>query len=71
MAITGEIDEDALEEKCRLLSSRISASSSRRLESYGAASFAGTAAEYIHSLWHDLTARCSEPGIPGGPVPEA
>ena len=52
--ISGEIDEDALGEKQALLASRISATSDRRLERYGRASFAGTAAEYVHSLWHDV-----------------
>jgi hypothetical protein len=52
--ISGEIDEDALREKRALVASRLSAASSRRLERYGRASFAGTAAEYIHSLWHDV-----------------
>jgi len=52
--IGGEIDEDALREKRALLGGRISAASSRRLERYGCASFAGSAAEYVHSLWHDV-----------------
>jgi hypothetical protein len=52
--IRGEIDEEAFKEKRVLLASRISAASERRLERYGRASFAGTAAEYIHSLWHDV-----------------
>jgi hypothetical protein len=50
----GEIDEEALKEKRALLGSRISAASDRRLERYGEASFAGTAAEYVHCLWHDV-----------------
>lgn len=50
--IGGEIDEDALREKRALLGGRFSATSRRRLERYGCASFAGTAAEYVHSLWH-------------------
>jgi hypothetical protein len=53
--ISGEIDEDALKQKRLLMSGRISDGSSRRLESYGSAYFAGTAAEYIHSLWRDVT----------------
>jgi hypothetical protein len=52
--VKGEIDEEALKEKRALLGSRISAASDRRLERYGRASFAGTAAEYVHSLWHDV-----------------
>jgi hypothetical protein len=52
--VNGEIDEDALREKRALLGDRISAASGRRLERYGRASFAGTAAEYVHCLWHDV-----------------
>jgi hypothetical protein len=55
--IPGEIDEEALQQKRLLFSSRNSAASSRQLERYGSASFAGTAAEYIHSLWHDVGVR--------------
>ena len=62
--VTGEIDEDALKEKRLLLSSRISARSARRLERYGCASFAGTAAEYVHSLWHDVTVRTGPDFLP-------
>jgi len=53
----GEIDEDALKQKRLLLSNRASARSSRRLERYGSASFAGMAAEYVHCLWHDVSVR--------------
>lgn len=53
--ISGELDEDALREKRALQRGRISATSDRRLEHYGRASFAGTAAEYVHCLWHDVT----------------
>lgn len=63
-AISGEIDEDALKQKGLLLSSRLSAGSARRLESYGYASFAGTAAEYIHSLWHDVIVRSGPDFLP-------
>jgi hypothetical protein len=52
--VTGEIDDDALREKRALLAGRISARSDRRLRRYGCASFAGTAAEYVHCLWHDV-----------------
>jgi hypothetical protein len=62
--IPGEIDEDALRQKKALLSGRFSATSSRRLERYGAASFAGTAAEYIHCLWHDVTIRSGPDFLP-------
>jgi len=62
--IPGEIDEDALKQKRLLLSSRISAASNTRLERYGAASFAGTVAEYVHSLWHDVTIRTGPDFLP-------
>jgi hypothetical protein len=52
--VKGEIDEDAVREKRALLAGQISATSERRLERYGWASFAGTAAEYVHCLWHDV-----------------
>ena len=55
--IRGEIDEQALEEKQSLLASRLHARSRRQLARYGRASFAGTAAEYVHCLWHDVSAR--------------
>jgi hypothetical protein len=63
--ISGEIDQDALELKRLLLSSRMSARNASRLERYGCASFAGTAAEYIHSLWHDVTVRSGPDFLPG------
>jgi hypothetical protein len=58
--VTGEIDEYALDEKRSLMASRASARSTRRLERYAAESFARTLAEYIHSLWHDVTVRTGE-----------
>jgi hypothetical protein len=53
--VTGEIDEQALEEKRWLLSSAVLARSRNRLLRYAGASFASTAAEYVHCLWHDVT----------------
>jgi len=53
--ISGEIDEAALEAKQQVLAGR--ARSPQRLEQYGRASFAATAAEYVHSLWHDVSVR--------------
>jgi len=55
--VEGEIDEAALAEKRAMLASRTSARSRRRLERYACASFAATLAEYVHSLWHDVTVR--------------
>ena len=60
----GEIDEDALAAKRVLLSSRTLARSSRRLEQYARASFAGTAAEYVHALWHDVSVRTGPEYLP-------
>ena len=62
--VPGEIDEDALREKRLLLSSRISARSRRRFERYSQASFAGTVAEYIHCLWHEVTLRTGPEHLP-------
>jgi hypothetical protein len=66
--VPGEIDEDALKQKNTLLSGCYSARSRRRLELYGAASFAGTAAEYVHSLWHDVSIRCGRDFLPARPL---
>jgi hypothetical protein len=52
--IPGEIDDDVLPLKRRLLERPLGRG---RLERYAAASFASTLAEYIHCLWHDVTVR--------------
>jgi len=62
--VPGEIDEEALRHKRVLLSSRASARSRSRLRQYARSSFAGTAAEYIHSLWHDVTVRSGPEHLP-------
>jgi hypothetical protein len=62
--VTGEIDETALEEKRRLVASRVTARSRRRLERYAQASFAATFAEYVHALWHDVTVRTGPEHLP-------
>ncbi len=62
--VTGEIDETALQEKRALLTGRLSARSRRRLERYARASFAGTVAEYIHCLWHDVRIRRGPEHLP-------
>jgi hypothetical protein len=66
--VKGEIDEEALKEKRVLLGSRLSAASDRRLERYGRASFAGTAAEYVHSLWHDVQVISGPEHLPAQPL---
>jgi hypothetical protein len=66
--VPGEIDQDALKAKSALLRSRKDAASPVRLEQYGSASFAGTAAEYVHSLWHDVTVRRGPTHLPAGPL---
>jgi hypothetical protein len=55
--VIGEIDAQALADKRQLLSSLASARSPRHLTEYARSSFAGTVAEYVHSLWHDVTVR--------------
>ena len=66
--IEGEIDEQALDEKRSLLESRSHAHSVRHLESYGSSSFAGTAAEYVHCLWHDVSIRSGVDYLPAEPL---
>jgi hypothetical protein len=62
--ISGEIDEQSLEEKRSLLANRFRARSPKQLARYGRASFAGTAAEYVHCLWHEVTARAGPEHLP-------
>ena len=66
--IEGEIDEQALDQKRFLLESRPHANSARHLESYGSSSFAGTAAEYVHCLWHDVSIRSGVDYLPAEPL---
>jgi hypothetical protein len=68
IGIEGEIDEQALEEKRSLFESRSHANSAERLMRYGRASFAGTAAEYVHCLWHDVTVRSGPDYLPTIPL---
>ena len=62
--VTGEIDDQALVEKRSLLASRFPSRGLRRLERYACASFAGTAAEYVHCLWHNVTVRAGPDHLP-------
>jgi hypothetical protein len=62
--IAGEIDEQALRAKRALMANRVSAASGKRLERYGSASFAGTAAEYVHCLWHEVEVRSGPDYLP-------
>ena len=68
MGVEGEIDEQAFEEKRSLFESRSHANSSERLTRYGRASFAGTAAEYVHCLWHEVTVRTGPDHLPVPPL---
>lgn len=63
--VSGEIDEQALEAKQRLLAGAEAARSRRRLIQYARASFAATAAEYLHCLWHEVTVRTGPEHLPG------
>ena len=62
--VEGEIDERALREKRAMLSSRALAASPRRMERYAEASFAGTLAEYVHTLWHEVAVRARRDHLP-------
>jgi hypothetical protein len=62
--VPSKIDDDVLKQKNY---GRYSARSRRRLARYGA-SFAGTAAEYVHSLWHDVSIRFGREFLPARPM---
>lgn len=62
--IPGEIDEQALEFKRSLMSSTENVGLLNLLLRYGRASFASTAAEYVHCLWHDVTVRTGPECLP-------
>lgn len=66
--VDGEIDEQSLEQKRFLLSNRAAASDPEALARYGRASFAGIAAEFVHSLWHDVTIRTGPDHLPARPL---
>ena len=68
MGIEGEIDEQALAQKRSLFESRSHATSAAQLTRYGHASFAGTAAEYVHCLWHEVTVRTGPDHLPAQPL---
>jgi hypothetical protein len=66
--IEGEIDEQAVEAKRTLFKSRSHANSGPGLTRYARSSFAGTAAEYVHSLWHEVTIRNGPDYLPAAPL---
>jgi hypothetical protein len=66
--IEGEIDEQALEEKRSLFESRSHANNVKRLAGYARASFAGSVAEYVHCLWHEVTVRTGPDYLPVEPL---
>ena len=68
MGFEGEIDEQALEEKRSLFESRSHANNVKRLTGYARASFAGTVAEYVHCLWHEVTIRTGPDHLPAEPL---
>jgi hypothetical protein len=68
VGIEGEIDEQALEEKRSLFESRSHANNVKRLTGYARASFAGTVAEYVHSLWHEVTVQTGPDHLPVAPL---
>jgi hypothetical protein len=68
MGIEGEIDEQALEEKRCLFESQSHANDVEWLARYGRASFAGTVAEYVHCLWHEVPVRTGPDYLPAPPL---
>ncbi len=59
--VQGEIDEYAFEEKQKVMAAPADA---QQLETYAAMSFAATAAEYMHALWHEITLRTGPEHLP-------
>jgi hypothetical protein len=62
--VRGEIDEDALNAKQAYLASRSGRRIRAQFERYCDISFASTAAEYIHGLWHDVQIRVGPEHLP-------
>ena len=62
--VRGEIDEDALNAKQVYVASRSSRRVRAQFEHYRDVSFASTAAEYMHGLWHDVQIRVGPEHLP-------
>lgn len=64
--IGGEIDKESLNAKAAFLKQRESAGSraAKRLAQYVDTSLAGTLAEYMHGLWHDVQIRVGPEHLP-------
>lgn len=62
--VEGEVDEEPLRQKRRLMLSAGTARNIHRVKRYARVSFAYTVAEYIHCLWHDVTVRGGPEHLP-------
>ena len=62
--VTGEIDEDTLAAKQRLLTYQTWRRRRAQFDRYCDTSFAGTLAEYMHGLWHDVQIRVGPEHLP-------
>jgi hypothetical protein len=62
--VTGEIDEDALAAKQRLLAYQTWRRRRALFDRYADVSFVGTLAEYMHGLWHDVQIRVGSEHLP-------
>ncbi len=62
--IPGEIDEDSLLAKEPLMKRRVQRRARAAFERYRDISFAGTMAEYMHGLWHDVQIRVGPEHLP-------
>jgi hypothetical protein len=62
--VRGEIDEESLYAKNAYLASLTGRRQRAQFERYRDVSFAGTAAEYIHGLWHDVQIRIGPEHLP-------
>ncbi len=63
--VEGDIDEYAFEEKQGV---KAAPGDAERLERYTATAFAATAAEYMHTMWHDVTLRTGPEHLPADAV---
>ena len=62
--VPGEIDEDSLAAKQRLLTYQTWRRRRAQFDRYCEASFASTLAEYMHGLWHDVQIRVGPEHLP-------
>jgi hypothetical protein len=68
VSVEGEIDEEALGAKRRLLGSRLRRRNPELFDRYRDVSLVSTVAEYMHGLWHDVQIRVGPDHLPLPPL---